>query len=95
MDVSDEASTAAAFDEAEAAMGGRIVDVLINNAGVAKPAIVLRTTPADWDELMGTNLRGAFFVAQQACKRCTHNCSTVLQLCHRIERNFGSWVHEP
>ena len=86
MDVSDAASIGGAFDQAEEALGGRVVDVLINNAGIAKPAISLHITPSDWDELMGTNLRGAFFVAQQACKRlvsakqsgCVVNISSVL-----------------
>lgn len=42
---------------------GRI-DVLVNNAGcnIRKPA--LEVTPKDWDTIVDTNLRGAFFVAQ-------------------------------
>lgn len=44
---------------------GRI-DVLVNNAGcnVRKPAA--EVTWADWNEVVDTNLRGAFFVAQAA-----------------------------
>ncbi|MBI1373047.1 MAG: glucose 1-dehydrogenase [Phycisphaera sp.] len=40
------------------------LDILVNNAGcnVRKPA--LEVTPEDWDMVMDTNLRGAFFVAQ-------------------------------
>jgi NAD(P)-dependent dehydrogenase (short-subunit alcohol dehydrogenase family) len=42
---------------------GRI-DVLVNNAGcnIRKPA--LEVTIEDWDTIVDTNLRGAFFVAQ-------------------------------
>jgi len=45
------------------------VDVLVNNAGVtvAKPA--LDYTPADWDHVIDTNLRGAFFVATGAARK--------------------------
>ncbi len=41
---------------------GRI-DILVNNAGcnVRKPAVDM--TPADWDTVVGTILRGAFFVS--------------------------------
>ncbi|MGB7189759.1 MAG: SDR family oxidoreductase [Acidobacteriaceae bacterium] len=40
------------------------VDILVNNAGcnVRKPAFDV--TPADWNLVIDTNLRGAFFVAQ-------------------------------
>ena len=44
---------------------GRI-DILVNNAGcnIRKPAA--EVTWADWNEIVDTNLRGAFFVAQAA-----------------------------
>jgi len=69
MDVADDASVAEAFAGAEAAMGGRAIDVLINNAGIASPNLFLEIDSSEFDELMGTNLRGAFFVAQQFCRR--------------------------
>ena len=69
MDVADDASVAEAFAGAEAAMGGRAVDLLINNAGIASPNLFLEIDSSEFDELMGTNLRGAFFVAQQFCRR--------------------------
>ena len=45
LDVNDEASIDEAFDAAEAAMGGRVVDVLINNAGIAIPKLSLQARP--------------------------------------------------
>src|ERR1051325_1812795 len=44
------------------------LDILVNNAGcnVRKPA--LDVTWADWNLILDTNLRGAFFVAQSIAK---------------------------
>ena len=42
---------------------GRI-DVLVNNAGVARDQLVLRMKREDWDAVMATNLTGAFTCAQ-------------------------------
>jgi 3-oxoacyl-[acyl-carrier protein] reductase len=36
------------------------VDILVNNAGVARDGLLMRMSEADWDEVMNTNLRGAF-----------------------------------
>ena len=38
-------------------------------AGIASPNLFLEIDSSEFDELMGTNLRGAFFVAQQFCRR--------------------------
>lgn len=46
---------------------GRI-DVLVNNAGVTRPAGLLSVTPAEWDLIMGINARGAFFCMQAAAR---------------------------
>lgn len=44
------------------------VNVLVNNAGIqiAKPA--LEVTEDDWDKVLDTNLKGAFFMAQRTAK---------------------------
>ncbi|HTY62116.1 MAG TPA: 3-oxoacyl-[acyl-carrier-protein] reductase [Acidobacteriota bacterium] len=36
------------------------VDYLVNNAGVVKDKLILRMTEGDWDEVLDTNLKGAF-----------------------------------
>ena len=59
MDVTDDESIVSAFDAAQEAMGGKCVDLLVNNAGIAAPNIALRISADEWDSLMGTNLRGA------------------------------------
>jgi 3-oxoacyl-[acyl-carrier protein] reductase len=38
---------------------GRI-DYLVNNAGIVKDKLLLRMSEQDWDEVIGTNLKGAF-----------------------------------
>lgn len=45
------------------------LDILVNNAGVAVSKSFLEQTEADWDKVVDTNLKGAFFVAQAAARR--------------------------
>ncbi len=63
LDVSDEASVAAAFEAAE------LCDIIVNNAGTAISKPVLQQTAADWDSVMDVNLRGCFLVATEAARR--------------------------
>lgn len=67
LDVTDAASIEAGFEQVEKDLGP--IDVLVNNAGVAVSKPVLEQTEADWDKVVDTNLKGAFFVAQAAAKR--------------------------
>jgi len=43
---------------------GRI-DILVNNAGIAKDGLAVRMKAADWEQVLATNLTGAFFAIQQ------------------------------
>ena len=47
-------------------MGG--LDILVNNAGIRRRAPALEVTEEDWDAVMDTNLKGAFFCAQAAAR---------------------------
>ncbi len=47
-------------------MGG--VDLLVNNAGIFPRADFLETTEAEWDRVLGVNLKGAFLCARAAAK---------------------------
>jgi NAD(P)-dependent dehydrogenase (short-subunit alcohol dehydrogenase family) len=47
---------------------GRI-DGLVNNAGIDFSKPFLETTAADWDRVIGTNLRSCFFLSQLAMRR--------------------------
>ncbi|HEX9788498.1 MAG TPA: 3-oxoacyl-[acyl-carrier-protein] reductase [Candidatus Binatia bacterium] len=38
--------------------GHKKVDILVNNAGVTSDTLLMRMKPADWDQVIGTNLKG-------------------------------------
>lgn len=40
------------------------VEVLVNNAGITRDGLVLRMKRPDWDDVIGTNLTGAFLLTQ-------------------------------
>lgn len=42
------------------------LDLLVNNAAVFERTALGRTTPAAWDRVLDTNLRGPYFVVQEA-----------------------------
>ena len=67
LDVTDYASIRAAIAHAETEAGP--IDILINNAGVSVARTLTEITPEDYAFIMDVNLRGAFFVAQEAARR--------------------------
>lgn len=44
------------------------VDILVNNAGIIRRADSLDFTEADWDAVMDTNLKSAFFLSQAVAR---------------------------
>ncbi|HLD80279.1 MAG: beta-ketoacyl-ACP reductase [Candidatus Staskawiczbacteria bacterium RIFCSPHIGHO2_01_FULL_41_41] len=46
---------------------GRL-DVLINNAGILKDNLILKTEEAEWEAILGTNLKGTFLCTKEAAK---------------------------
>ena len=66
LDVTDNASVRACFDEL-AAWG--TPDVVVNNAGVTVTRPVLEQSEADFDHVIGTNLKGNWLVATEAARR--------------------------
>jgi 3-oxoacyl-[acyl-carrier protein] reductase len=58
VDVRDAAQVEAMVATAQQELGR--VDILVNNAGVTHDGLLLRMSEADWDEVIATNLRGAF-----------------------------------
>ena len=67
MDVTSQASIVAGLDAAEAALGP--ITVLVNNAGIAIEKLAIEQTEADWDAVIGANLKGAYFAATEVARR--------------------------
>jgi 3-oxoacyl-[acyl-carrier protein] reductase len=65
-DVADEAQVLALFDAVSRRFGG--LDILVNNAGILIEKPLLETTAADFDRLIGVNLRGTFLVGREALR---------------------------
>jgi len=66
MDVSSAQSVDDAFSHVENTWG--IPEVLICNAGITKDALVMRMSDEDFEDVINTNLTGAFRVAKRATK---------------------------
>ena len=67
MDVTDVTSIRAAVAHAETEVGS--LDILVNNAGIAATLRLQDVAEDDFDRLFDTNVRGAFFTAQEVAKR--------------------------
>jgi 3-oxoacyl-[acyl-carrier protein] reductase len=63
-DVADPEQVGALF--AAVAALGRGLDILVNNAGVIKDTLVAGMELADWDKVLGINLRGPFLCTRAA-----------------------------
>jgi 2-deoxy-D-gluconate 3-dehydrogenase len=68
LDLRSQDSIRAAFETATQALGD--IDLLVNNAGRALLKPVVDVTEAEWDDVIDTNLKGAFFLSQLFARRC-------------------------
>jgi glucose 1-dehydrogenase len=66
-DVSKEDDVVGMFEDAVDQLGG--IDVLINNAGIQISKPTHELSAADFDRVLGVNLRGSFLCAREAIKR--------------------------
>ena len=62
IDMASEESIKAGAKAALAVFG--TVDILVNNAGITKDGLLMRMKRADWDDVLSTNLTGAFLLTQ-------------------------------
>jgi NAD(P)-dependent dehydrogenase (short-subunit alcohol dehydrogenase family) len=67
LDVTDHASIKSAVAHAETEVGS--IDILVNNSGVSTTQRLQDVSPDDFDFIFDTNVKGAFFVAQEVGKR--------------------------
>ena len=67
MDVTSSASIAAALDEIESAFG--VVTIVVNNAGITIPKLLLDLSDDNWTNVIDTNLTGVAYVARESARR--------------------------
>ena len=65
-DVGDESQVKALFEKTSARYGR--LDLLVNNAGISRPAALVELEAADWDATIATNLRGPFLCTREAMR---------------------------
>jgi 3-oxoacyl-[acyl-carrier protein] reductase len=65
-DVSDEAQVTGMMQTIREHFGP--VEILINNAGVTRDGLLVRMKSADWQQVIDTNLTGAFYVSRAVSK---------------------------
>ena len=68
LDLRSQDNIKAAFGKATKELGG--IDLLVNNAGRALLKPVIDVTDAEWDDVIDTNLKGAFFLSQLFGRAC-------------------------
>jgi glucose 1-dehydrogenase len=66
-DVSNEAQVVEMFAQATSELGGPI-DLLVNNAGVEAPYLLVDMPLEEWNRVIGVNLTGAFLCAREAAR---------------------------
>ena len=66
-DVSKPEDVAALFKFSDKELGG--LDILVNNAGVGKFRATAELTVDEWNQVIGTNLSGAFYCSREALER--------------------------
>jgi NAD(P)-dependent dehydrogenase (short-subunit alcohol dehydrogenase family) len=67
LDVTDHASIKSGVAHAETEVGP--IDILVNNSGVSTTQRIQDVAEEDYDFIFSTNVKGAFFVAQEVGKR--------------------------
>jgi 3-oxoacyl-[acyl-carrier protein] reductase len=66
VEVSSEQSVKELVDEVIKEVGR--VDVLVNNAGITRDTLLMRMSEKDWDDVIDTNLKGAFLCCKAVCR---------------------------
>ncbi len=65
-DISDMSSASALVDSALSEFGR--LDIVVNNAGITRDGLIVRMSDDDWNDVIRTNLSGAFAVTRAAAK---------------------------
>lgn len=65
-DVRSSQSAKAIIDKAVESFGG--IDILVNNAGIKRDKLMYQIDDSDWDDVIDTNLKGAFLCTKHATR---------------------------
>ncbi|MBC8287339.1 MAG: 3-oxoacyl-[acyl-carrier-protein] reductase [Nitrospinae bacterium] len=68
------------------------VDIVVNNAGITRDALMVRMKESDWDLVLDINLKGSFLCSQQAAKQMMKQKSgTIVNIASivGVMGNFG------
>lgn len=65
-DVNDKGSVEGIVDKIAEDWGK--IDILVNNAGITRDTLMLRMTDEQWDDVIATNLKGAFLFSRAAAR---------------------------
>lgn len=92
LDVTDAASVQQAFDTMASA--GTLPDIVINNAGVGLGTAALSTSEQDWDQVVDTNLKGAWLVATEAARRlvAVERQGSIVNIASILGERVGAFV---
>ena len=74
------------------------IDILVNNAGITRDTLLLRMRRPDWDDVLNTNLTGAFLMSQavissmmkQRWGRIISISSVVARACQAGQANYAA-----
>lgn len=94
VDLLDVAAIRAAFLQADGLFGGQTPDVLVCAAAIGMTHHVLEVQPEDVDRVMGINIRGTLFCAQEAAFRMRRACSGRIVIITSISA-YQAWAQEP
>lgn len=61
-DITVQEQVASLVDQTISSLGQ--IDILVNNAGITRDTLLLRMHSTDWDQVLATNLKGAFLCTQ-------------------------------
>jgi len=88
-DLSSVAPLADVVAQAVAAVGA--IDILVNNAGIIRRADSLDFTEADWDAVIDTNLKTAFFLSQAVARTwaATDRGGKIINICSMLSFQGG------